>query len=68
MSGNDGMDSLLMFIMPEHVGSYCYVPSWLVLRTDATLYPQWAMLIHIGEPWACGGKGSLPVVYLPCSP
>jgi hypothetical protein len=29
---------------------YCYVPLCLVLKTDATRDPQWAILIRIGDP------------------
>jgi hypothetical protein len=32
------------------VGSYCYVPSWPVLKTDATQNPQRGDLICIREP------------------
>jgi hypothetical protein len=33
-----------------HVGSYYYVPSWPVLKTDATQGPKQVTLIRNGEP------------------
>jgi hypothetical protein len=34
----------------RRVGSYCYIPSWSLLKTDATRDPRWVMFIRIGEP------------------
>jgi hypothetical protein len=44
------------------VGSYCCVPSWLVLKNDATRDPRWAMLSCIGEPPGMGRPGSPSLV------
>jgi hypothetical protein len=41
-----------------HVGSYCYVPSWSVLKDNTTRDPKRAMLIHNGEPLGKQRPGS----------
>jgi hypothetical protein len=40
------------------MGSYYYITSWLVLRTDATRDLQWTILIHIREPPGMRRPGS----------
>jgi hypothetical protein len=58
MSGSDGMESILECVMPGAHGSYCYVPSWPVLKTDATRGLKRAMPIRNGEPPGMQRPGS----------
>jgi hypothetical protein len=42
------------------VDSYYYIPSWSVIKTDATRGMKWATLIRNGETRASRGPGPPP--------
>jgi hypothetical protein len=64
MSDGDAMDSTLMYILLEPVGSKCYVPSCQVPKTTASRGPERAMFVRCGEPPGTFDRGpsSLPRV------